>query len=120
MPDHDTLQAQDTPVAITAEAVAELKRLLGEQDSPAPYLRIAAFPGGCSGLQYQLAWENNRVDADQLYQYDSVQVLIDNKTLPHISGATLDFERSERGSGFTFMNPNARGGCGCGSGSCGA
>lgn len=98
----------------TPQAIKELDRLLKEEDQKY-FVRIGVQPGGCSGMSYTLAFETDKLQDDQLFEYDTVEFLINNEALPYLNGATLDFKDSLMGGGFYFSNPNASRSCGCGS-----
>jgi iron-sulfur cluster assembly protein len=73
------------------------------------------LPGGCSGFKYSLNIEDRPLDDDIVLEMEKVRVFVDGFSLPYINGVKIDYVSSMQGSGFTFENPNATGGCGCGS-----
>ena len=100
-------------ITITNDALDKLREYR-EEDSP--YIRMAVLPGGCSGFQYSLNMESKIEDDDYVYEASSdISILIDPFSEQYLEGVTLDFHSSMMGSGFVFENPNASGGCGCGS-----
>jgi iron-sulfur cluster assembly accessory protein len=77
-------------------------------------LRVAVQPGGCSGLIYQLYFDERLLDGDAVRDYDGVEVVVDKMSVPYLSGASIDFEDTISKQGFTIDNPNAGGSCACG------
>ncbi|MCG6956495.1 MAG: iron-sulfur cluster assembly accessory protein [Gemmatimonadetes bacterium] len=79
-------------------------------------LRVAVLPGGCSGFQYGLNIEEGGPEADdEVFEVGGVRVFIDPFSAQYLQGVEIDYVTSFMGQGFTFRNPNATGGCGCGS-----
>jgi iron-sulfur cluster assembly accessory protein len=119
---HDigAVPTDQTPVSLTQAAASKITDLLNDQDKPDLALRVAARAGGCSGMQYQLFFDDERHEADHSFELHGVPVVIDHMSGPHLVGATIDFLDSTEKQGFTIENPNAEassgGGCGCGSG----
>ena len=77
-------------------------------------LRVSVLPGGCSGFKYSLNIEERPLEDDHVLPADRVRVFVDGFSLQYLNGVTVDYVTSMQGSGFTFSNPNATGGCGCG------
>ena len=77
-------------------------------------LRIAVQPGGCSGLIYQLYFDERLMDNDLVAQYEGVEVIVDKMSSPYLSGAVIDFSDTIEKQGFTIDNPNAGSSCACG------
>ncbi|GAA1804124.1 HesB/IscA family protein [Nesterenkonia flava] len=94
-----------------AEKVASLLQQEGREDLR---LRVAVQPGGCSGLIYQLYFDERLLDGDALREFEGVQVVVDKMSVPYLDGAKIDFEDSISKQGFTIDNPNAGGSCACG------
>jgi len=78
-------------------------------------LRVAVLPGGCSGFQYDLNVEDGPEDDDEVLEVGGVRVFVDPFSSQYLEGIEIDYVSSMMGQGFTFRNPNASGGCGCGS-----
>ena len=78
-------------------------------------LRVAVLPGGCSGFQYGLNIEDGPEDDDEILEVSGVKVFVDPFSAQYLEGVEIDYVSSMKGQGFTFRNPNASGGCGCGS-----
>ncbi len=77
-------------------------------------LRVGVRGGGCSGFQYQLAFDEQR-DQDAVFESHGLKLLVDRESLPYVSGSTIDYEESLQGAGFKVNNPNVVAACGCGS-----
>lgn len=78
-------------------------------------LRVAVLPGGCSGFQYGLNIEDGPESDDEVIDVEGVRVFVDPFSAQYLDGVEIDYVTSFMGQGFTFRNPNASGGCGCGS-----
>lgn len=104
-------------LTITDVAAGEVKKFLSGDDVPADTagLRISVLPGGCSGFKYSLNVEDKPADDDMTAALNGVRVFVDAFSAQYLSGVVIDYVSSMQGSGFTFTNPNATGGCGCGS-----
>src|SRR5438876_11273548 len=85
-----------------------------EADTSSAGLRAGVRGGGCSGFQYQLAFDEQR-DNDVVFESHGLRLLVDNESLKFVSGSTIDFEESLQGAGFKVENPNVVAACGCGS-----
>lgn len=77
-------------------------------------VRVSVKGGGCSGLMYDLDFDNHLSDADHVYEDKGVKVIVDKKSLLYLMNTTLEFSDGLNGKGFQFMNPNASRTCGCG------
>jgi iron-sulfur cluster assembly protein len=103
-------------ITLTAKAIAQVHRLREEGNVPATHaLRLGVKGGGCSGLSYVLAFDDERRHGDTVMQAGDVTVVIDPKSLFYLSGTVLDFSDGLNGKGFVFNNPQAAKTCGCGS-----
>jgi iron-sulfur cluster assembly protein len=104
-------------IALTPRAADEvLKFISAEELQPDEAgLRVSVLPGGCSGFKYSLNIEERPLDDDHVIPMDRLRVFVDGFSLQYLNGVTIDYVSSMQGSGFTFHNPNATGGCGCGS-----
>ena len=104
------------PITVTATAVAEVRRYMEEQGATdAAGLRVGVLPGGCSGFQYGLNIEDEPGEDDMILESNGVKLFVDPFSLQYLTGVEIDYVSTFQGSGFTFNNPNASGGCGCGS-----
>jgi len=112
-----TAQQPDVALTVTPVAAVEVKRFMdAERVSPTDGgLRVAVQPGGCSGFKYSLLIEDKSAEDDLVLQNDGFNVFVDPFSAQYINGVIIDYVSSMQGSGFTFKNPNATGGCGCGS-----
>ena len=114
-----TLQPQVTEeeviLTVTPTALGVIKNLLVQRNIPEHALRVFVSGGGCSGLQYGMAFEQTPRDYDALIETDGVKLVIDPTSLLYLRGATIDYVDSLMGGGFRIDNPNAVSACGCGS-----
>src|SRR5260370_33991373 len=101
-------------VILSEVAATKVSSLLAEEGRDVLRLRIAVQPGGCSGLRYQLYFDERQVDGDIVSQFSGVQVVTDRMSAPYLGGATVDFVDTIEKQGFTIHNPNATGSCACG------
>jgi iron-sulfur cluster assembly accessory protein len=109
-------EAPASPVLLTATAAGEVRRYMEEQGAAqAAGLRVGVLPGGCSGFQYGLNIEDEPGEDDMILESQGVRLFVDPFSLQYLQGTEIDFVSTFQGSGFTFNNPNATGGCGCGS-----
>ncbi len=108
--------ASGIQITLTSRAVDEVLKFMGaEKVAPdAGGLRVSVLPGGCSGFKYSLNIEERPLEDDHILPADRVRVFVDGFSLQYLNGVTVDYVTSMQGSGFTFSNPNATGGCGCG------
>ena len=105
-----------SPVTVTQTAVAEVRRYMEEQGATeSAGLRVGVLPGGCSGFQYGLNIEDEAGEDDMILESNGVRLFVDPFSLQYLAGVEIDYVSTFQGSGFTFNNPNASGGCGCGS-----
>jgi iron-sulfur cluster assembly accessory protein len=104
----------DTPILVTPSAVNTIKTLLEQRQIPNHALRVFVSGGGCSGMQYGMAFEEAAKDYDTVIEAEGVRLLIDPTSMMYLQGATIDFVDSLMGGGFRIDNPNAASSCGCG------
>jgi iron-sulfur cluster assembly accessory protein len=104
-------------LGVTETAAAEIKKFMASEEGlPATAgLRVRVVPGGCSGFQYSLNIEEEAKQGDHVLDQHGVRLFVDMFSAQYLNGVQIDFVNSVMGSGFTFTNPNATGGCGCGS-----
>ena len=105
-------------VVVTDAAADKVRALLEQEGRDDLALRIAVQPGGCSGLRYQLFFDERQLDGDIVNEFPSeagaVEVVVDRMSAPYLTGATIDFADRIDAQGFTIDNPNASGSCACG------
>jgi iron-sulfur cluster assembly accessory protein len=101
-------------IVLTEVASAKVTSLLASEGRDDLALRVAVQPGGCSGLRYQLFFDDRSLDGDVVQRFGSVSVVTDRMSAPYLGGATIDFVDTIEKQGFTIDNPNATGSCACG------
>ena len=101
-------------VVLTDVAATKVKSLLEQEGRDDLSLRISVQPGGCSGLRYQLFFDERTLDGDVVTDFDGVGVVVDRMSVPYLNGAMIDFVDTIEKQGFTIDNPNATGSCACG------
>ncbi len=78
------------------------------------FVRVGVKSGGCSGLSYELDFDNSKGESDKLFEDNDVKIIIDKKSFLYLIGTTLEYSGGLNGKGFVFNNPNANRTCGCG------
>ena len=101
-------------INLSAVAAAKVTSLLEQEGRDDLRLRVAVQPGGCSGLRYQLFFDERDLEGDVVNEFKGVQVVVDRMSVPYLAGATIDFVDRIDANGFTIDNPNAGGSCACG------
>ncbi|MFD1828480.1 iron-sulfur cluster insertion protein ErpA [Streptomyces desertarenae] len=101
-------------IILSDAAAAKVKSLLEQEGRDDLALRVAVQPGGCSGLRYQLFFDERSLDGDVVKEFDGVRVVTDRMSAPYLNGASIDFVDTIEKQGFTIDNPNATGSCACG------
>ena len=107
-------QTPEHEVILTETAAAKVASLLAQEGRDDLRLRVAVQPGGCSGLVYQLYFDERVLDGDAVRNFDGVEVIVDKMSAPYLDGSTIDFEDTIEKQGFSIDNPNAAGSCACG------
>lgn len=112
----ETSQSVDltTGIVLTEAAASKVASLLAQEGRDDLYLRVAVQPGGCSGLRYQLYFDDRHQDGDITREFGTVKVVVDKMSDPYLMGASVDFVDTIEKQGFTIDNPNAQGSCACG------
>ncbi len=105
---------EQATVTLTDQAVTQLKTLLAREENPQLALRIFVSGGGCSGLQYGMAFDDAVRADDDVVEQDGVRIVIDEFSAGHVRGSEVDYVDSLMGAGFTVHNPNAVRSCSCG------
>lgn len=104
-------------LTLTERAGEEVKKFLAEEKAvtPSAGLRVAVLPGGCSGFRYSLNIEEQPGADDIVVESAGVRLFVDEFSTQYLNGTVIDYKSNFQESGFAFENPNAAGGCGCGS-----
>ncbi|MFP5224953.1 MAG: iron-sulfur cluster insertion protein ErpA [Actinomycetota bacterium] len=115
------METVSTGIALTESAAAKVKDLIDREENPALALRVAVQPGGCAGMRYALYFDDEVNETDVVGEFGGVKVVVDQASVPFISGATVDYLDTLQQQGFAINNPNAKSGCACGDsfGGCG-
>ncbi len=100
-------------VTLTENASAKLKGLIAEEGDQGDGLRVKVVPGGCSGFEYQLTFDQPG-ESDEVFEQHGVRIIVDRYSAPYLMGAEFDYEESFQGAGFVINNPNSTSSCGCG------
>jgi iron-sulfur cluster assembly protein len=100
-------------ITVTSQAEKELRRLMTEQD-PNIALRVFVSPGGCSGMSYGMAFDDEQQDGDQVIEHDGIRISVDEMSAMYLEGSEIDYVDQLMGGGFTIHNPNAVKSCACG------
>ena len=101
-------------VLLTDVAAGKVQSLLEQEGRDDLRLRVAVQPGGCSGLIYQLYFDERKLDGDAVRDFSGTEVIVDRMSVPYLDGATIDFSDTIEKQGFTIDNPNAGSSCACG------
>ena len=103
-------------ITITERAGEKIQQSLVESGKSADGLRIRVVGGGCSGMSYELGWDDAAGDDDNITEVHGVKVFVDNKSAPYLQGSEIDYvDNNMLGAGFAINNPNVKSSCGCGS-----
>ena len=112
----ETTQNAVSGISVTGTAVAEVRKYMEENGAgETSGLRVGVLPGGCSGFQYGLNIEDEAAEDDLILDVNGLRLFVDPFSMQYLGGVEIDYVTTFQGSGFTFNNPNASGGCGCGS-----
>jgi len=103
-------------ISITNPARERVIKLMNEDgfNHNSDFVRVGVKSGGCSGLSYDLKFDNKLEDNDKLFEDNEIKIVVDKKSLLYLAGTTLEFSGGLNGKGFVFVNPNANRTCGCG------
>ena len=101
-------------ISVSDVAASKVKSLLEQEGRDDLRLRVGVQPGGCSGLIYQLYFDERTLDGDLVRDFEGVEVVVDRMSAPYLLGATIDFADTIEKQGFTIDNPNAGSSCACG------
>ena len=101
-------------IHLSETAKSEVQRLLAQQAKPGAFLRVGVRGGGCSGLTYDVKFDDKQDEFDRVFDIKGVKVVCDSKSFVYLDNMTVDYSNELVGGGFRFVNPNATGSCGCG------
>jgi iron-sulfur cluster assembly protein len=102
-------------ILVSETAAKQIQNLVTQDGKEGAFLRVQVRQGGCSGLSYKLDFQTETKDGDHVFEDKGVKLVVDSKSYMFIAGLTLDFSGGLNGTGFSFINPNAKKTCGCGS-----
>ncbi|MGH9898880.1 MAG: HesB/IscA family protein [Pyrinomonadaceae bacterium] len=111
-----TISAPPLVINVTEAAIAEINKFMTSEEGlpETAGLRVRVVPGGCSGFQYNLNIEEESRAGDQVLKKDGIHLFVDMFSAQYLNNIEIDYVSNVMGSGFAFNNPNATGGCGCG------
>ncbi|MDC6470608.1 iron-sulfur cluster assembly accessory protein [Flavobacteriales bacterium] len=101
-------------IKVTENAKTQALQLMRDDGNEGYFIRVGVKGGGCSGLMYELTFDNSLNENDKSFTDNGVEVVVDKKSFLYLVGTTLDFSGGLNGKGFVFSNPNADRTCGCG------
>lgn len=101
-------------IKVSDNAKSEALKLMAEQKLSEAFIRVGVKGGGCSGLMYELDFDNQRKEGDKEFEDNGIKVVVDKKSFLYLIGTELDYSGGLNGKGFIFKNPNANRSCGCG------
>jgi len=101
-------------IQVTENAKNRALSLMEEDNKINSFIRVGVKGGGCSGLMYELTFDNELVEGDKEFEDNGIKVVVDKKSYLYLIGTTLDYSGGLNGKGFVFINPNADRTCGCG------
>jgi iron-sulfur cluster assembly protein len=112
-----TQKTTSITLTLTESAAAEVRKFMAAENvsTESAGLRVGVMPGGCSGFRYSLNLEEHPEDSDMVIESSGVRLFVDEFSGQYLNGVTIDYRSNFQESGFAFDNPNATGGCGCGS-----
>jgi iron-sulfur cluster assembly protein len=112
--DEGTGAKANLSITVSPKAVQMAKVALAKRGTPGGMLRLGVKGGGCSGFSYVIEFADEARSRDHVFEFDGLKVIVDPKSLVFLAGSTLDYEVKLMQHGFKFVNPNEKGGCGCG------
>jgi len=103
-------------IKVSEKASKKVIELMSEDgfDSTKDFVRVGVKSGGCSGLSYDLKFDNTKLEDDKVFEDNGIKIIVDKKSFLYLIGTTLDYSGGLNGTGFVFNNPNANRTCGCG------
>jgi len=101
-------------ITMTERAAEQVKRIATEEDNAGKMLRVGVLPGGCSGFSWDLRFDDQTTEHDEVLEFFGVQVVCDKRTYKLIGGTEIDYAPGIEAAGFKFGNPKSKSSCGCG------
>jgi iron-sulfur cluster assembly protein len=101
-------------IKVSENAKNQAIKLMAESEKKNSFIRVGVKGGGCSGLMYELDFDNQMKDSDKEFEDNGIKIVVDKKSFLYLVGTELDFSGGLNGKGFVFVNPNAERTCGCG------
>ncbi|MFD1094375.1 HesB/IscA family protein [Salegentibacter chungangensis] len=103
-------------IKVSEEAKKKIAALMSEEgfNSLTDYVRVGVKSGGCSGLSYELKFDNSTAESDKIFEDNDIKILVDKRSVLYLAGTILEYSGGLNGKGFVFNNPNAQRTCGCG------
>jgi iron-sulfur cluster assembly protein len=105
---------QERMITVTETATRKLQRLMADQGNQEAALRVFVSPGGCSGMSYGMAFDDEAQEGDQLIESEGVRIIVDEMSAMYLDGSEIDYSEALMGGGFAIHNPNAVKSCACG------
>ncbi len=113
-PKKDHSHREGAVLIVTDKAASKISEMLKQHNKIGWALRIGVVPGGCSGFQYSMSFDEKPNDSDKVVEEKGVKIFVDEKSLDKLWGSRVDYIESLQGAGFKIDNPSATSGCGCG------
>mgnify|MGYP003321369432 FL=1 len=103
-------------IKVTPQARDQVVQMMNNDgvNTKTHFVRVGVKSGGCSGLSYELNFDNNLSDTDKIFEDKGIRIVVDKKSFLYLVGTTLEYSGGLNGKGFVFNNPNANRTCGCG------
>ncbi len=103
-------------IQVSETAKQKVMNLMTEEgfNTATDYVRVGVKSGGCSGLSYELDFDNKMSETDKVFEDNDVRIIVDKKSFLYLVGTVLEYSGGLNGKGFVFNNPNAQRTCGCG------
>lgn len=110
----NTPEGQGSFITLTERAVARYQEMMAEKNQPGLALRIRVVQGGCAGMEYQMGFEKEPQHEDLVLESNGQKIYVDPKSVPFLTGLTIDYQKGLTDAGFKIINPNSKSSCGCG------
>lgn len=108
------MSTQKQILFITDAAAERIKDLYSKRGQPCFGIRIGIKTGGCNGLKYKFEYADSANPMEQVISDKGITIVVEPNAVMYLIGTTLDYVDKDVKSGFVFINPNAKAGCGCG------